>query len=370
MLNVKKISIIIVTLFFIICIVLTILMFLGNPVTVKTDKKVKGLSRELSDILYHASLAPNTHNAQMWKVIVHSKQNQVSIYFDQTRALKEVDSQNREAYISIGAFTKNLLNAFEAYGYDVKYDISKDDNNKEFVRVTYEKKNQVTNTAILIAMKKRHTDKSAYQNREIKDEELSKLIGDKPYLHYFGNMTKEFEYIKKATLKATKLQAYNKDKAFEFSNWLRLSNKETTQSKDGISAEQLGLSGLKKTLYYLTTSHKSAKGDTFAKQTMDTAKKQVNNCAGFLIITGGNSRIELIQSGIKLQETWLNAIELGISVQPMSQILEEKPYCNEVNGALEIKAPIQMILRLGYVKDYGKNNQIRRDLSEFITVED
>lgn len=62
-------------------------------------------------------------------------------------------------------------------------------------------------------------------------------------------------------------------------------DKETVNSKDGLPAEQLGLTGFIKSIYYLTTTHESATEDSYAKQSVDTTKKQVDNCSGFFIIT-------------------------------------------------------------------------------------
>jgi hypothetical protein len=348
---------------------LAILNILGRPVKVKVDKRVNGIPLELSNVLYYASLAPNSHNAQMWRISADIKNNQIKIYLDEKRTLKAVDSKDREAYISIGAYTANLLKAFEGYGYKTNCKITEDEKDKELVVVSYQKQHNALDKDILKVIVKRHTDKSGYLNKKISEETTEKLINKDANLSYYAGGTKKFEYIKTGTLEATKLQAYNNEKAAELSKWLRLSDKETTASKDGLSAEQLGITGIKKTIYYMITTHESAKGSTYAKQGIDTATNQLNNCSGFLVLTGESSRKNLIETGINLENVWLIAAQLGISVQPMSQILEEKPYCNEINGKLKISKPIQMVLRVGYAKEYGSNNQIRRDLSQYITVE-
>lgn len=94
----------------------------------------------------------------------------------------------------------------------------------------------------------------------------------------------------------------------------------------------------------------------------------MENCCGFLIITGKTETKELIKTGMLLESIWLRAVKLGISVHPMSQVLEESPYCQEIDGKLKTEQPVQMVLRVGYVKDYGQNNRIRRDLADYVTV--
>lgn len=339
----------------------------GKPVSVVTDKKVEGLPEEISEIIYYASMAPNSHNTQLWKVYVDEGSNVLKISLDEERKLKEVDSTDREAYISIGTFTENLLRAFEAYGYETQLAISEEDN--ELVSVKYEKieDSQIQHN-ILDMMMKRHTDKSAFFNEEISSEDIAELIGGDSRILYFENGSESCKYLRKAEVSAMEQQAYDKSKAEEFSNWLRLSDEETLNSKDGLPAEQLGLTGITKVIYYMTTTHESAREDSYAKQAVDIAKKQTDNCSGFLIITGGTSKKELIETGILLEESWLRAVELGISVHPMSQILEEKPYCDEVNDKLKTDLPVQMILRVGHVEEYGENNHIRRNLRDYVTV--
>ncbi|MDY5323401.1 MAG: hypothetical protein SPG96_00570 [Succinivibrio sp.] len=53
----------------------------------------------------------------------------------------------------------------------------------------------------------------------------------------------------------------------------------------------------------------------------------------------------------------------------MSAPLEE-PYTRKLFAyKLNTKDKLQMILRIGYVDDYGKNYKIRRDLNDYIKVE-
>ena len=58
-----------------------------------------------------------------------------------------------------------------------------------------------------------------------------------------------------------------------------------------------------------------------------------------------------------------------LAIQPLSAALEE-PHTRELLAyKLNTKDKLQMILRLGYVDDYGKNYKIRRDLHDYIKVE-
>ncbi|MDR0879175.1 MAG: nitroreductase family protein [Clostridioides sp.] len=342
---------------------------IGKPIVVQTDRKLVGVSEEISEILYYASLAPNSHNTQMWKVVVHPSSERITIHLDEERTLDKVDSSNREAFISIGAYTQNLLLAFEAYGYDVNLKINYSSSD-ELVVIIYKKlcegelKHGNIDSIVL-----RHSDKRAFAMTKIDEDIIKSIVKKTSGLHYFAYGSEDFEYIKTVTLGANIVQAVTQERRDELACWLRFSNDEAVSKKDGLPAEQLGITGIKKTLYYLSTNHKNAGGDRFAEQGINTVKKQLDNCAGFFVLTGIDQRSKLIETGMALERFWLQATELGISVQGMSQALEESPFKEEIQECLNFEVTVQMILRVGYTKYYGKSARIRRDLKEYVLVE-
>jgi len=55
-----------------------------------------------------------------------------------------------------------------------------------------------------------------------------------------------------------------------------------------------------------------------------------------------------------------------IAVHPMTQMLEEKPWRNQVAKALGLSGEVQWILRLGYLKSYPDPVSLRMPLSWFV----
>ncbi|MDE5667717.1 MAG: hypothetical protein K2I29_05700, partial [Clostridia bacterium] len=174
--------------------------------------------------------------------------------------------------------------------------------------------------------------------------------------------------IKRISMDAVTVQSANQAYRDELAEWMRFSDIEAAEKLDGVTADMIGLKGIVKTFYYWTTTRESAKGDKFAKQGIDTAKKQLNNCGAFAVFIGGNSFEELIDLGRKVQAFWFDCTENNIAVQPFSAALETEPFCLSVQNDLGFSAPVQMILRLGYVDDYGTNSGLRRNLSDYIKV--
>ena len=345
---------------------LAVLLIMGRRVDVHTDKNVEGLSAELQEVFYLAGLSPSSHNIQSWIIDVYGNENRVEIQIDPKRNLSVVDPGEREMYISLGCYTETLVQAFKAYGYNTacKYDIT---GNR--MTVSYEKISDAVVDDLIARIISRHTDKAPFEkDKPVDSRILDEVVSGSETLSYYTIGTDEYEVIKSSTQAAYNNQAYDPAAAEELSGLLRFSDSEAKNAKDGLPAEQLGMTGIKKGLYYLTTDHESAKGETFAKQGIQTTEKQLEGCNTFVLISSDNDEEALIDCGRSTVKFWLKMVEKGISVHPMSYALEDTEIKSDMMSDLRISGVPQMILRIGYVPDYGTNAGIRRDLSEYVSL--
>ena len=337
--------------------VLTAAAIMGRPLKVNPSRKLDGVEGDIQNALWYSSIAANSHNTQMWSVKLYLNENRLQISIDESRVLNVVDSEKREAYISLGCYVETMSVAFSAYGYDTQINC-----NDLSVQVAYQKRENTTvDTAKLALIDKRHTDKSAYSNGKIKQETATALLNKYSAISLYQNGDENFDYVKRISMDAVTVQSANQAYRDELAEWMRFSDKDAASKLDGITADMIGLKGIVKTFYYWTTTRESAKGDKFAQQGIDTAKKQLNNCGAFAIITGGNTCR-------KTQAFWFDCAANNIAVQPFSAALETQPFCSSIQTDLGVTAPVQMILRLGYVDEYGVNCGVRRNLSDYIEV--
>ncbi len=346
------------------------LFIIGRKIEINTNIKLDGVSEEIGSVLYYASFAANSHNTQPWKIKLDVQKQELIIYMDKERMLKTVDPKNREMYISLGCYIESLTFAFDTYGFDtmVKYSNLMGTSN-EIATISYSKrKNSYIKEKQIKTIIRRHTDKRGYRLDSLDKNDISKILANFDNIYYFENDSKEFTYLKNGTLESISKQSSDIAYRDELNLWMRFSNEEVKQKKDGISAEMIELNGIIKALYYLTTNHRNASSDTFAKQGIDTTKKQVENCGGFFVITGGDTTFDWLEIGRKTQAFWYLCVENNIAIQPLSAMLEIEFYKNEINNYLKLKENAQMILRAGYVDDYGENAKVRRDLYEYVTV--
>lgn len=337
--------------------------------TAKTENGTidKNVSKDLQDIIRMASLAPSSHNSQMWKIKILSDK-EFLICWDSERKLFSSDPQNREALISIGAFIENFCEGSKKYNYEAQvevYDKIREDNS--VAKIVLRDKSFGNTEKIVANIEERHSIKTPFFNKDLEKNDLDAFLGIDKNIFYYDVDSKEGQYLKNSVYEAYVKEAHNAQTTEELAQWIRISDKEAKQKKDGMNAEMMGMKGLLKYFYYAITTEKSYKSDFFINSGIKVAKKQAENCSGYIVIKSDSNEVfELINTGRVMEKLLLKANEMKVAVHPMSQMLHEEPWKNEVSDKLSIEGETQMILRVGYVKNYGKPTSLRRDISDII----
>ena len=105
----------------------------------------------------------------------------------------------------------------------------------------------------------------------------------------------------------------------------------------------------------------------FLKTEMKKITEQANSADGFLIIFGEKNSIKSnVNTGIILEEIWLNAAKENVKIQPLSQLLEEEPFKSEISDKLGVDGEVKMILRTGYSANNKKIKKNRKCVEDII----
>lgn len=324
------------------------------------------ISSDLKKILYYASLAPSSHNAQMWQVGVKSD-SEVYIMVDRDRLLPEVDPELREAYLSLGAFVENMAQAAESFGYDTDVALLSGETDNKIADIRFTPASAKEKNSSLEAISIRHTAKIPFLSRPLKPDDLTALLSiDPDQVHYYAMAEPSGQYLAQGTVDAMAKQVKNDGKQTEMADWTRISTKEAESARDGITPEMMGIDGVKKLFFKTFFTHDSLVTETYRNQTVATTKKQAENAAGYFVIeSSGNDRNSLIQTGRVYERLLLAAAGRRVAIHTMSSMLEESPWNTEMAGKLGLKQAPQFVLRAGYLKDYGKPDSLRRSIDEF-----
>ena len=339
---------------------------------------IKGLEKDEMEILYLASLAPSGHNSQPWVVRVLEPKHWV-IGSEKKRWLPAVDPENRELLLGIGAFMENLVLAAGTFGYEVDIQIiAKTPYDTDIADIRLKKGK--TADFSLEKIRKRRTLRSDYLDQEIKTEDLKYItkhetksctLSDVPSPHafYFPNKSPQGKYLQEGTIAANRAQALRDPAQEELANWIRWSNKEGKQFRNGLTPESMEIKGVAGWYVRNFYNHESVLKKSFREQTVNITMKQVKTCAGWVVVTSADLKIPtLIEYGRVFENMLLKIREKKIAIHPMTQMLEEEPWRKQIAKEIGLTGQVQWILRIGYVNSYPDPVSLRRPLSWFVEI--
>ena len=320
-------------------------------------------------ILNEACYCANAHNAQMWQVEIN-QDDKIILYLDKTRLLSEIDPNNKESLITMGAFIQNIVDVASFYDLIASVEVfAKTNADSKIAEISFSNgKRGLLDKKYKGKILNRHTDRNIFKQNAIDKNILQALVNtDAGNIKYFSLNSEQGHYISKSLIAANIKQANNDSKQAELAKWMRISWHDIISNSDGITPKMIGMPFPARVFIYTFFNKRLVMTRFFRDSGIDKVKTQVNNCAGFFVITSETTSSEdLIESGRLLQHFWISANDFGLSVQPMSQILEESPFKNEINSKIDIHKPISMILRVGYPIKKTTPSSNRRRVNKFI----
>ncbi|MDD5713099.1 MAG: hypothetical protein PHY31_10150 [Smithellaceae bacterium] len=337
------------------------------PEAQQEDGRGSALSRDFLDMLYLASLAPSGHNAQPWTIRIKKAQHWI-LGSKPERWLPAVDPNNREVLLSLGAFLENLAVASQAKGYHLEYGIiAINPENTDICEINVVK--APPQEADIEAIKKRRTLRLRFMNREIKGDDLRYLTAGISGTSYFPPSSSGARYLSTGTFEANRQQTLRKAAQEELANWIRWSDRDAKRYRNGLTTAGLELEGFPAWVARYFYNRKTVLTDDFKRRTLALVRDEVNSGGGWITLSCPNGEISsLIEAGRIFERLFLRARSRGIAIHPMSQMLEEDPWRNEVAGNLGVGQSVQLILRVGYRNPYPDPVSLRMPVAWFTEV--
>jgi len=329
-------------------------------------ESVPGLNDEGAAILHYASLAPSGHNAQPWMVKVLSQDRWI-IACEPHRRLPAVDPENRETLLSIGAFTENLAIAAAVMGFETHIEVmAKSPFEDNVIKVTLRKAKAIDYPLKRLEM--RMTAKDGFLSKELKSADVRVLSEPlKGRLFYFPRGSEHATCIQEGAVEYFKLQSDRNDAQSELAEWIRFSNKDARQHRDGLTTEGMGITGFAGWYVRHFMDKDDVMKESFRKKGVEKAAKQAAEGGGWFIITStGKSVPDLIDTGRRFERMALMARERNIAIHPMTQWLEEKEGQEKIAENHPPGLVPQFVLRVGYLDGYPEPVSLRRPVSWFV----
>ncbi|BDA77300.1 hypothetical protein LPTSP3_g02300 [Leptospira kobayashii] len=343
-----------------------------------------GLKKTLEKIILTATLSPNSHNTQPWKIKIESDSSFL-LYGDENRTLPAIDPINRQFYHTQGTYLGLAKLAAAAQGYDSKISLfpkgipsTKQMNVLPVARFQISPRKQQTQDPLFSFLPKRQMNRSEYSGDWITEDESKELesltspssiqlkfiLGEdriQPYLPFLIN----------SFAMETNLKAQNEVTRV----WFRKESEDVYSKRDGLSLEGNGISGLKAWVakkFFLDLSYEGWHSEASKNASIDLFKSQAKSSKGlvFFITKGNDDAKEWIQTGMDFMRFTLAAAGKDLAFHTMNQALEDYPessvFYNEIKSKLGLqkKERIQLLGRLGR-SDYHYESP-RRDLKEIL----
>lgn len=334
--------------------------FTAAPLPLKTDEY---------KILYLSSLAPSGHNTQPWYIKYVEPYHWI-ICNDNTKWLPAVDPFQRETILSIGAFTQTMEYAANSLGYTCEFSLlALTPQDAEVMDVKLKKQ---TGTASFDEkkIKLRRTVRTGYQNEILKPNDVSYLLKDaNEYIYYLPNNSKQHLWLNEQTIEANRKQSWREDAQKELAEWMRFSSKDAKKHQDGLTTASMEIDGVAGWVLRNYYDERNVLSQKFREHGLNKVIQQVSSSAGWVIITSNDASVEnLLDAGRRMQRLFLKIRERGIAIHPMTQILEGKPFNEQINSTLGFTDPVQFILRSGYVKNYPQPVSLRRPVEMILKI--
>ena len=336
------------------------------PDSFETERKEMRLDSSARHILYHASLAPSGHNSQPWRVRIEAPHSWI-IEADSQRRLPCVDPQNRELFLSLGAFVENLSLAAGTMGWsaDVQV-IANDHHDRDAIRVALRKDRPIEYP--LWRMYKRRTLKHGFLSKEIAAVDIHALSDQMDgHLFYFPRGSSHATCIRNSAVENYRIQAGRDDAQKELVRWLRLNDQDVRRYRDGLTTEGLEISGFNGWFVRNFVKPENFLKETYRRQGTKLMAEMADQGGGWLVITShGQTVTDWIETGRRFERMALLAREIGIAIHPMTQVLEEQNGIAQIANHHASRLFPQFVLRVGYLDKFPEPASPRRPPEWFV----
>jgi len=318
------------------------------------------------DALAYAILAPNPHNRQPWQVRLEGDDS-FTLYCDLEKRLPHTDPPNRQITIGFGTFLELFRQAAAENGY--RADITPFPegepepvlDKRPIASVTMIKDSTIQSDPLFGSILSRRSTKESYAQRSVDKDTFAQLqamaFAKKSVSGLSLALTSDADKVEK--LRALNWEAWSVEydtarTQKESVDLMRIGAKEVNASPDGIDLsgpmmEALRLGGV------ISREQLATKGTSAYETGISMYQEMLSNTSSFgWLISPDNSRTTQLQSGAAWVRINQAATALGLSMHPVSQILQEFPEMaalyDRYHDYVGVSAParVQGFFRFGY----------------------
>ena len=312
------------------------------------------------EIVEYARWSPSVHNIQPWKLRIISEHD-ANLYYDSKRLIPATDPTSSLTILSLSMFIECLSIAANTLGYFVKHElIMQIENEESKKKYTHYARLFLVKTSKIETFKrelilKRKTSRLNYNGQKLESYTIQNLTkyaeNFKQSLHFSNDeLTKS---IIKLNTKTFFHELSNTSALKEFSNWMRTSESEAQEKKDGLSNKCLALSPIllktivKKPMIFQSRFLKPLV--SFSYNSSMSKTPCISWISGKL-----ENKNDWMNAGKFLMRFWLLLTQENISIHPLMSISFNQSIFDEFKKMVKFddkSKEVWFIFRIGYSKD-------------------
>jgi nitroreductase len=295
---------------------------------------------QLLRVIEFACRAPSVHNTQpwLWRVVDDTT---LELYADRSRQLTVADPDGRNLVISCGAALQHAQEAAKALGLSTKVELPEPPTRPDLLaRIECSVHHPPRDAAeLLLTLEQRCTDRRRFTSWPVPDERLTKLAeaasGWGAYAIPITDVTARFraELLMERAMTA---QASDKRFADEQATWIEHSRLDGVPSATATPPRSARLDDRPNRFY--------GGGGTLG------SSRIVESSDGLIAIcTVHDDQTSWLQTGQTLSALWLQATRAGLSIVPLSQVIEIPETRTALRDDVFVgMARPQLLLRVGW----------------------
>lgn len=328
-----------------------------GPAPSVSDPRVRAIS--------YALLAPNPHNMQAWLADL-SEPGVVTFVCDPSRLLPQTDPFSRQVVIGCGCFLELLRMAAAEQGYRVEQQLFPQGiwpvdrvGDTALARLTFVKDATVVRDPLFAQILRRRSAKVDYRAGEPASyEHVSALATAAGSAVSFASTRTpaDVEVLRAIATAAYRIESHTHRTHMETVERLRIGAGAIAEHRDGLPIHG-PLIWLGKLAGYITPATLADPKSAAFRQVIDLYSGWIKNTWSFgWMTTAHNDRAAQIAAGVAYVRANLKASEVGLSIAPVSQALQEFPeMAQEMQHILAATGTpaghtLQMFFRMGYAE--------------------
>ncbi len=337
----------------------------GNIFAYRKDEENESIWLELLD---YARWSPSPHNVQPWKIKIISPV-EAHLYYDPSRVPIVVDNTSAFTIVGMAMFIECMRITALAKGYviDAIHDkeprLNPEGKELRFFAKLHLRQTDKKKDLDPQLIKERRTSRLQYDGKKVSPVIINKLsaiaaeyghtftcTADNNLVHDIVNLNNETE-LKRADEKPT---------MNEMSRWIRTTDKEAEEKKDGLWYRCLDVSG--KMLHNFIYHHQRFRSGWKRMLTKKMLDKSMHGTANMAWITGPfRNRNDWVQAGAMLQRMWLTMTANNIYMHPLGTVVTTSYAKEELLKRIsynESKGELWFLIRIGHSNEPQKSYRL------------